>query len=104
MAKLIVQDAGSTFLLDLPSGEALVVGRSHDCDVPISAPRSSRRHAAFLADGAGHRVSDLDSTNGTLLNGAPFKHDTRLADGDVVDIGGCKILYRTLPGPNVESR
>ena len=97
MAKLIVQESGNTCLLDLAAGETLVVGRSHDCGLPIEAPRASRRHAAFLPAGEGHRISDLDSTNGTLLNGAPFQHDTRLNDGDVVDIGGCEIVYRTLP-------
>ena len=95
MALLIVRDTNQTFLLDLAPGDTLDVGRSHDCGIPVTAGRASRRHAAFVPDGDGHLVSDLDSTNGTLLNGAPFQHDTRLADGDVVDVGGCTILYRT---------
>lgn len=94
MAQLIVQDTEQTYLVDLAPGESLVVGRSHDCDLPVAASRASRKHAAFLADGDGHQISDLDSTNGTLLNGAPFQHDTRLRDGDAVDVGGCTILYR----------
>lgn len=97
MAQLIVRDSGKTFLIDLAPGEGLVVGRSHACDIPIVAERASRRHAAFLPVEGGHQISDLDSTNGTLLNGAPFLHDTRLADGDTVDVGSCTLLYRVVP-------
>lgn len=98
MPQLIVKEAEQTFLVDLAAGESLVVGRSHGCDVPVNAPRASRRHASFVASKGGHLISDLDSTNGTLLNGAPFRHDTQLSDGDVVDVGGCTILYRVVAG------
>lgn len=94
MAQLIVQDAGQTYLVDLAPGERLVVGRSHACDIPIRAARASRRHAAFEPCAGGHQIADLGSTNGTLLNGAPFAHETRLRDGDSIDIGGCTLLYR----------
>jgi pSer/pThr/pTyr-binding forkhead associated (FHA) protein len=94
VAQLIVQDSGQTYLIDLTSGERLVVGRSHDCDIPIRADRASRRHAAFEPAQDGHEIADLGSTNGTLLNGAPFAHAMRLSNGDTIDIGGCRILYR----------
>lgn len=97
LAQLIVQDTERTYLVDIAAGERLLVGRSHDCDLPVAASRASRKHAAFVPDGDGHRISDLDSTNGTLLNGAPFQHDTLLKDGDSVDVGGCTILYRIVP-------
>lgn len=97
MAQLIVRDSGKTYLIDLAPGERLVVGRSHACDIPIVAARASRKHAAFVPVDGGHRISDLDSTNGTLLNGAPFQHDTRLADGDTLDVGSCRLIYRTVP-------
>ena len=97
MAQLIVKDSGQTYLIDLADGERLVVGRSHACDIPIQAERASRRHASFEPVEGGHEIRDLDSTNGTLLNGAPFQHDTRLNDGDTVDVGGCTLLYRIVP-------
>lgn len=96
MAKLIVRDVEQTYLVDLAEGETLVVGRSHDCDLPVGAQRTSRRHAEFRAAGAGHEIVDLGSTNGTLLNGAPFEVRARLSDGDVVDVGGATVLYRRL--------
>jgi len=112
LAKLIIKDRDRTYLLDLGARDALVLGRSQDCDVPISAARASRRHVAFepaagavgaadtSADGeslGGHVVHDLESTNGTLLNGAPFPDKALLKDHDVIDAGGCEIVYRSHP-------
>ena len=96
MAKLIVRDVDRTYLVDLAPGESVVIGRSHDCDLPVHADRASRRHAEIRPSGVRHEIVDLDSTNGTLLNGAPFAHPAPLRDGDVVDVGGSTVLYRTL--------
>ncbi len=98
--KLIVRDTERTAVVDIQGGERVVIGRSHDCDIPVAAPRASRRHAEIgpPVDGdvrGGHIVSDLDSTNGTLLNGAPFPEPTLLQDRDVVDVGGCQVTYRS---------
>jgi len=95
--KLVVHDRDRTLLLDLAPGESLLVGRSHRCEVPIQAPRASRRHCEIVAREGGHAVRDLGSTNGTTLNGAPFEGDRPLADGDVIDAAGCRILYRSGP-------
>lgn len=98
MAKLIVREADQTLLIDLEGEERLVMGRSHGCELPIQAERASRRHAeiASSADG-GHTICDLESTNGTLLNGAPFPTVHPLRDGDVIDVGGCLITYHGAP-------
>lgn len=98
MAKLIVREADQTLLVDLEGDERLVVGRSHGCELPIQAQRASRRHAEIIsASDSGHVVRDLDSTNGTLLNGAPFPDARPLRDGDVIDVGGCLITYHGAP-------
>ena len=97
MAKLIVRDPDQTALIDLRPDERVVVGRSHDCDLPVSAARASRRHAEIVPGANGHILRDLGSTNGTTLNGAPFPDETPLGDGDVIDVGGCLITYRAEP-------
>ena len=94
MAKLIVKDVDHTCLVDLQPDERLVVGRSPECDLTVTAQRASRRHAELRGSGSGHLLADLGSTNGTLLNGAPVAGEAPLGDGDVVDVGGCTILYR----------
>lgn len=97
MAKLVVHDVERTYLVDLAAGESLSVGRSQDCDLPVAAPRASRRHALIGPYGGGHMVRDLDSTNGTTVAGAALAGDRPLGDGDVIDVGGCRIQYWTRP-------
>ena len=98
MPKLVVQDEDRTYLVDLSAGESLLVGRSRECDLPIAASRASRRHAQILASAGGsHQLRDLGSTNGTVLNGAPLGAPQRLEDGDVIDLGGARLVYRSRP-------
>ncbi|MEX1366280.1 MAG: GGDEF domain-containing protein [Nannocystaceae bacterium] len=69
-----------------------VVGRSTDADVRLDDEGISRSHAMLRrrADGS-VEVSDLDSTNGTFVNGAQIRHFT-LSDGDRIQIGSVTIL------------
>ena len=97
MPKLIVHDVERTNLVDVRLDESLLLGRSLVCDLPLSAPRASRRHAQIVPSGAGHVLRDLGSTNGTTVNGAPFAGDAALRDGDVLDVGGCRIVFRSRP-------
>jgi adenylate cyclase len=50
-------------------GRTFVVGRALTCDLPVQDPTVSRRHAELELTGAGVRVRDLGSTNGTYLDG-----------------------------------
>lgn len=95
MPKLVIHDQERTWLLDLGGDETVVVGRSVRCDIPIQVSRASRRHCRVAPHGSGHAVEDLGSTNGTTVNGAPFPQAHALADGDVIDAGGCRIVYRS---------
>jgi adenylate cyclase len=58
-----------TRTFDLPQGRALVLGRSATTDLPVYDPTISRRHAELTAAPDGVRVRDLDSSNGTSVNG-----------------------------------
>ena len=51
---------------------AVVLGRDEGCHVVIDDPRVSGRHAIISYRGGEFRVSDLQSTNGSLLNGSPL--------------------------------
>ena len=50
-------------------GSKVVLGRSKDCDVQVEDANVSRRHAELRREGASWWLVDLDSTNGTDLNG-----------------------------------
>jgi two-component system, NtrC family, response regulator HydG len=51
------------------SAPRFLVGKGPACDVRLSNPRVSRRHAAFELTDTGLRITDLDSSNGTTVNG-----------------------------------
>ncbi len=69
----LVAATGSPSLL-VREGRAFTVGRAATCDLPIQDPTVSRRHAELELAGAGVRVRDMGSTNGTYLDG------TRITD------------------------
>ncbi len=64
----------------------LVIGRSTSCDVFIPDRRMSRRHARFYVDGAHLFVEDLESHNGTYVNGKRVAR-MQLFRSDVVRVG-----------------
>ena len=80
------EDAGRVVEVDHP----IVLGRVQGADVVIRDARASRRHAELAPEGDGLRLRDLDSANGTLLDGEPA-HDTLVADGQEIRIGGVRI-------------
>lgn len=73
--------------------EPVVIGRLPDCDVIVSDPNVSRRHAEVRTQGDEHVVVDLGSTNGTRVNGVVVR-ERRLVDGDVIRCGSTEIHYQ----------
>jgi hypothetical protein len=68
------------------SRSVTTVGRAKDCDIPIDDSSVSRRHAELRLDGDAVWLIDLDSTNGTEVNGRPIER-VRLEHGDRVVLG-----------------
>ncbi|MFI5986492.1 FtsK/SpoIIIE domain-containing protein [Streptomyces sp. NPDC051555] len=79
-------DAGGVHLLHPGS---LRIGRSADADVPLDDPDVSRLHCAVTVTEDGRvSVADLDSTNGTALDGIPVAGaPVRLAPGALLRVG-----------------
>ena len=76
-------------------GYGLTVGRYPALvDAVLSDDRVSRRHLRIVSTGQGFEVEDLNSSNGTVLNGRllePFKRHP-LSAGDVVRVGGIELM------------
>ena len=72
----------------------VVLGRSKDCDIRLSDPNVSRRHAEVRpdADGVGWTVVDLDSTNGIEVDGKRVKV-LALTDGAHFTIGSTEVAF-----------
>ncbi len=91
MAKLvIISGAAEQREFMLRPGD--VVGRSSQCEVVIPGPLVSRRHARVSAKGAFWSIEDLDSGNGTFVNGRNVR-SARLHDGDWVRVGDHQLTF-----------
>ena len=72
----------------------LTVGRDPTNDLVIDHKLASRRHARFERDDAGFYVHDLDSTNGTYLNGQPIAGTQLLRNNDEVGFVDTVVIFR----------
>ena len=89
MPKLII--SGVTHeLLD----EAVTIGRGPDNTIVVSDPSISTHHAQLLLEGDTYRLRDLDSTNGTRVNGKPVT-ETVLRFGDRIRFGAAEARYES---------
>ncbi len=77
----------------LPDGE-LLIGRGEGCHVRLIAPSVSRRHLRMLAVADAVIAFDLDSHNGTWVNGKPVTDPVELHDGDTVLVGSQSFALR----------
>ncbi|RRJ86947.1 FHA domain-containing protein [Gulosibacter macacae] len=68
-------------------GEPISIGRARDADLVIQDDYTSTRHARLLNWNGQWMVQDLDSTNGTYVNGERVSQPTALGPGKSVRIG-----------------
>lgn len=72
----------------------VIVGRSPGADIVIGANYVSGRHARFQLMGQNLFVEDLDSRNGTTINGAPVLEPVAVKNKDAVAVGDVVIRAR----------
>ena len=72
----------------------IVIGRGSDCNLRLSSPQVSRRHCFLRVGRDGVSVTDLDSSNGTYLNGQriPSGRRAEVADGARLALGPVQFL------------
>ena len=84
-------NAGHTYRFDR---DELIVGRLAYCDIIINQKNVSRQHARLLSSGGDYFVEDLNSTNGTFLNGKRVLARTRLKDRDLIRVYNVTLRFR----------
>lgn len=84
-------ETGTRF--DLFGGATL--GRSGDADVSFDDRYASGLHARVYPRGGRYFAEDMNSTNGTLLNGGPITAEAELADGDLIAIGDTSFRFES---------
>jgi pSer/pThr/pTyr-binding forkhead associated (FHA) protein len=100
---------GSAVRLEVVAGNAvgtsilvedeLVIGRHAEGAERLGDDEEiSRRHARISVDADGScAIEDLESTNGTFVNGLRMSAPRMLAEGDTIEVGGTTLVVRELP-------
>ncbi len=83
---------GTTSSFSLPS-TVTFIGRRQDCDFCIPLMVVSRKHCEINLDMGKVTIRDLQSRNGTLLNGAPIEEAEAKA-GDLLTIGPVEFVFQ----------
>ena len=74
--------------------DVIIIGRDQDCDVVLPERSVSRFHAEIRREGNRFFLRDLDSKNGTCLNGQEIKDLAPLQDGDEIQVAlRVKLLF-----------
>jgi predicted component of type VI protein secretion system len=87
MPKLVVSGIAHELAEDL-----ITIGRGQDNTIIINHPSVSTRHAQLQRDGETYRLKDLNSTNGTRVNGIPIT-EAMLRSGDQIQFGAADARY-----------
>ena len=85
--------ASSGDQLDVAPNRCLV-GRGDDCDVVIRSDATSRYHSLIWREAGNTWVADLESSNGTLINGVVVMEPAQLTDGDALSFGEAVLKFR----------
>jgi len=95
MARL-VQENGPAAGTAYPVPGQLTLGRLSDNDVVLNSEGVSRHHARIYRSGGDWFVTDLESRNGTILNGVKAGNE-RLRPGDRIEVGGFSFVFEVDP-------
>lgn len=76
-------------------GEAdFIIGRDDDVDLVVPERQISRNHALIRYVSGSYVIQDLESKNGTYVNGVQIQEPTTLQDGDSIQVAlACEIIF-----------
>jgi pSer/pThr/pTyr-binding forkhead associated (FHA) protein len=68
------------------AAESVVIGRGEECDITLNERQISRQHIRVYRENDAFYIEDLESKNGTWVNGQQMKGVRRLYDGDEIHL------------------
>jgi pSer/pThr/pTyr-binding forkhead associated (FHA) protein len=77
------QLAGQRWTID---SDEFIIGRGNDCNIVLPERQVSRHHVRITQENSRYILHDLNSKNGTHLNGVQVQEKARLQDGDEIQI------------------
>lgn len=92
-ARLMLMRDGSLLSALAMNTDRIMIGRDSSNDIAIASQYISRNHASFRCDAGRYSVQDLNSTNGTFLNGRRIRQAV-LRDGDIVAVGQHRVVFK----------
>jgi ABC-type multidrug transport system ATPase subunit len=81
-------------LEDLREQVEINIGRDPGSNLHLSGAMVSWHHARIIQSGGEHILVDLNSTNGTFVNGSRVTERYTLQEGDVIQIGANKLVFQ----------
>jgi predicted component of type VI protein secretion system len=93
----VIEGAKSGAKIAVKKSEFLI-GRSQTCHLCAGSSAVSRKHCAIIRTDSRVAIKDLDSRNGTYVNGQKIAAETELASGDEIIVGPLKFLITISPG------
>lgn len=93
----IRQSEKQPFRCSLETG-VFTIGSDDDCRIRLRSPDVDRRHAILTIRDNGHWIEDLDSGDGTFVNGSRIRGRQPVAEGDAVKVGPFDLIL--LPAPS----
>ena len=91
--RLLVWLGDSVQAWNLPLRGEVVVGRTASADIRVELLSVSRQHAKIIVEPGSARIQDLDSQNGTRLNGERVVGERTLAYGDIIGFGDVTAVF-----------
>ena len=91
--RLVVEigpDEGKEF----PLRGTMRIGRSEDSEITHADAQASRHHAAISPEPGGFTIQDLNSSNGTFVNGKRLEEPRFLKDGDRLRVANTVLAFR----------
>ena len=93
-AYLVIREGSKwTDVFRLVPGESVTIGRAPTNKIVVKDERASRNHAEVFHSQGGWILRDLDSRNGTVVDGQRLTGDYPLEPGDIVRIGNSHLAY-----------
>jgi hypothetical protein len=89
----VLDENGAVVARHALGGDALVIGRRTSSGLALADAEVSRRHAQIDRDTGGFSLHDLDSMNGTVVNGRRIARSHMLQDGDLIEVGHTRLRF-----------
>src|SRR6267143_494722 len=74
--------------------DVTVIGRSAQCDITVEDNNCSRKHLQIRKWAGKYIVEDLESHNGTFVNGGKVSKQLAINDGDLISLGDTTVLFK----------